>query len=152
MGNEFQDSIVVAARTDQLQQVREFMMRKVRESALPDREKNKVVLAVDEAVANIIKHAYGGAGEGKVQVDVRADARRFEILIFDTGQCFDPSAIKNPDMQEHVRLGKKTGLGIFLMRQIMDEVSYNFAEGRQNQLHLVKFIPPPDEGEKTPAP
>ena len=44
-------------------------------------------------------------------------------------------------MREHVKIGSKKGLGIFLMRQIMDEVRYQFKEGISNELLLVKYIP-----------
>ena len=48
--------------------------------------------------------------------------------------------IPDPDMKEHVQRGHKKGLGIFLMRQIMDEVRYKFKDGVKNELTLVKFI------------
>ena len=136
------DTTSVAAETSNLQKVREFMSRLVKASSLPERDGNKVVLAVDEAIANIVKHAYSQKGSGEVELEVRFDAEKFEVLIRDDGQAFDPNAIKSPDMAEHVRMGRKTGLGIFLMRQIMDEVKYSFKDGEKNRLHLVKFIKP----------
>jgi serine/threonine-protein kinase RsbW len=152
MSEVIQDSIVVQAQTANLQAVREFMSRQAKASALPDREKNKVVLAVDEAVANIVKHAYQMSGSGEVIIRVQADEEKFEVFVYDSGIRFDPAAVKNPDMSEHVRLGKKTGLGIFLMRQIMDEVIYNFREGARNELHLIKYVSPPAEPSKGPSP
>jgi len=53
---------------------------------------------------------------------------------------FNPESIPNPDMKDHVQRGHKKGLGIFLMRQIMDEVRYKFRDGVKNELTLVKFI------------
>jgi len=149
MGEVIQDSIVVEAQTENLHKVREFMSRNVQASALGELDRNKVVLAVDEAVANIMRHAYSGAGSGEVQIAVSANEEKFEITIFDSGSVFDPNDVKEPDMMEHVRLGKKSGLGIFLMRQIMDEVTYNFREGSRNRLHLVKFVNP---SESKPGP
>jgi serine/threonine-protein kinase RsbW len=61
-------------------------------------------------------------------------------MIRDTGRVFNPESIPNPDMKEHVQRGHKKGLGIFLMRQIMDEVRYKFRDGVKNELTLVKFI------------
>ena len=152
MSEAIQDSIVVQAMTSNLHAVREFMTRHVKASALLDRDKSKVVLAVDEAVANIVKHAYQMTGTGEVQIRVRFDDRKFEVFVYDSGIRFDPGAVKSPDMGEHVRLGKKTGLGIFLMRQIMDEVLYNFREGSKNELHLIKYVDPPTEQPKGPSP
>ncbi|MHC5038442.1 MAG: ATP-binding protein [Planctomycetota bacterium] len=144
MGEVIQDRIEVKALTENLKFVREFMSRMVGASALAEMDRNKVVLAVDEAVANIVRHAYGGSGKGIIQIQARADARKLEIHIFDSGSKFDPNSVKDPDMMEHIRLGKKTGLGIFLMRQIMDEVSYSFREGKNNELYLAKYIQSPD--------
>ena len=149
MGELIQDSIVVEAQTENLHKVREFMSRNVQASALSELDRNKVVLAVDEAVANIMRHAYSGAGSGEVQIAVSANEEKFEITILDSGSMFDPNDVKEPDMMEHVRLGKKSGLGIFLMRQIMDEVTYNFREGSRNRLHLVKYVRP---SESKPGP
>ncbi len=140
MGYVIQDSIEIAADTSNLRNVREFMSRLVGKSGLDERDRNKVILAVDEAVANIVKHAYGEREEGWVRIDVHAGEEKFEIVIRDSGSTFNPDSISEPDMKEHIRLGKKTGLGIFLMRQIMDEVNYAFLEGRKNRLHLVKYL------------
>ena len=142
MKEETREAIAVTAETGNLQKVREFMARQVKASALPERDGNKVVLAVDEAIANIVKHAYSQNETGRVEIEVGFDPDKFEVTIRDDGQAFDPGAIKAPDMAEHVRMGRKTGLGIFLMRQIMDEVKYSFKEGEKNKLHLIKYIRP----------
>ena len=52
----------------------------------------------------------------------------------------DPKTVPDVDIQEHVREGRKGGLGIFLIRRIMDEVRYAFQEGMHNELMLVKYI------------
>ena len=69
-----------------------------------------------------------------------ADPQKFVVTIRDSGQQFSPEAIETPDMGAHVKSKKKKGLGIYLMRLIMDEVRYTFREGIQNELVLVKYV------------
>lgn len=134
--------------TENLARVRQFMSEQMSKTALPAMEGNKVILAVDEACANIIKHAYDQEGRGRVHVVVEYDETRVEIRIHDEGMQFDPNQVKDVDIMEHVKKGRKTGLGIFLMRQIMDEVEYSFRDGQQNRLRMVKYVTPPgQEGE-----
>lgn len=68
--------------------MREFPARHNRTLALPAVDIDKVVLAVDEAVANIIQHGYAGR-DGKIKVPVDADDKRFTIRVIDSGISYD---------------------------------------------------------------
>lgn len=112
-----------------------------------DREmRNKIIVAVDEALANVVEHAYGG-GSGEVRVLFTLDERTLVVRIQDQGVRFDPGErLKTAvDIHEHIRLGLKGGLGMFLMRRIMDDVVYNH-DGPDfvNELVMVKNLPQPD--------
>ncbi len=140
----FSDRIRITNQTKNLILVREFITKMAGRSRLPKGDENKVILAVDEAVSNIIEHAYDEGLEGEVEIEVASDDTRFAIMIRDSGKSFDPRRIDpRIDIKDHVRQGKRHGLGIFIMRQIMDEVNYSFKEGVQNELRLVKYIAPP---------
>ena len=140
MGESLKDRLVVTNDTKHLIVVRDFVSRLIRASRLAREEENKVILAVDEAVTNIIEHGYDEGAEGSIEIEVEAGDDQFKIIIRDTGRIFNPESIPDPDMKEHVQRGHKKGLGIFLMRQIMDEVRYKFKDGVKNELTLVKFI------------
>lgn len=140
MGETLKDRLVVSNDTKHLMLVRDFVSRLIRQSRLAKEEENKVILAVDEAVTNIIEHGYDEGADGSIEIEVEADDEQFKIMIRDSGRVFNPESIPNPDMKEHVVRGHKKGLGIFLMRQIMDEVRYKFRDGVKNELTLVKFI------------
>lgn len=137
---EVHDRIVITNDTKFLGFVREFMSRMIRQSSLSREDENKIILAVDEAVANIIEHAYENQREGTIDVECSADPQKFVVTIRDSGQQFSPEAIETPSIEGHVKMKKKKGLGIYLMRLIMDEVRYTFREGIQNELVLVKYI------------
>ena len=140
MGETLKDRLVVTNDTKHLIVVRDFISRLIRQSRLDRQEENKIILAVDEAVTNIIEHGYDEGADGSIELEVEAAENHFQIIIRDTGRVFNPESIPNPDMKEHVQRGHKKGLGIFLMRQIMDEVRYKFKDGVKNELTLVKFI------------
>ena len=134
------ERITVNSDTRFLSVVRQFLQRMIRQSALPPEDENKITLAVDEAVSNVIEHSYENQAEGTIEVEVEYDASLFRIIVRDNGKSFNPEVVNDPDIVDHVRLGKKRGLGIFLMRQIMDEVRYVFRDGTRNEVILTKHI------------
>lgn len=140
--------LVIPNDTKYLATVREAVLDIIQQSNFPAVEVNRIVLAVDEAVANIIEHAYeaDSMGEAEIGIHLHADEDRFAVCVSDTGRTFDPAQIMPLNMAEHVRKGHKSGLGIFLMRKIMDEVSYRFAESGRNELRMTKFARPGARG------
>jgi len=140
MGGAVKDRLTIANETSHLLLVRDFMSRTIRQSSLPKEDENRVVLAVDEAVSNIVEHGYDPGAQGTIEVEIDADETQFKIIIRDMGRLFNPEAIPNPDVREHVKKGQKRGLGLYIMRQIMDEVRYKFKDGVKNELTLVKYI------------
>ena len=140
MTDMLREQISITSDTRHLSVIREFISRMIRQSALPAEEENKIILAVDEAVTNIIEHGYDSVANGPIEIEVEHDPALFRIMVRDSGRRFNPETIGSPDIMEHVRLGKKKGLGIFLMRQIMDEVRYSFREGIKNEVTLTKYI------------
>ncbi len=140
--------LVAPNNTRNLSRIRAAVHEAAVASALPARDVPQVVLAVDEAVANIIEHAYDGSVEpGDIRITIDATRARFEVVISDAGREFDPGAVETPDIQEHVRRRQKDGLGVFLMRQVMDEVKYTFVQGIRNELRLVRYIRTGGEGD-----
>jgi serine/threonine-protein kinase RsbW len=134
--------LVVPNDTQYLATVREEVTKVVGQSAFAGRDQKLLILAVDEAITNIMEHAYDNDLEGELDVELilEADATRFEVIIRDSGKEFDPTAVDIPDITAHISKGQKHGLGIFLIRQIMDEVNYNFVQGEKNQLQMVKYV------------
>jgi len=134
------EQITVFSQTKQLKTIRDFVSRVVGNSPLPAQDRNKIIIAIDEAVANIIQHGYEDREDGVIDVIIEATARKFIARIRDSGVTFNPANVSDIDIEEHVKAGKKRGLGIFLIRKIMDEVNYTFKEGVQNELLMVKYI------------
>ncbi len=134
--------MVVPNDTEYLATVREEVTKVVGESAFSERDRKLIIVAVDEAVTNIMEHAYDNDLEGELDVELilEYDATRFEVTIRDSGKEFDPRTLTVPDVRAHVKKGSKHGLGIFLIRQIMDEINYNFIQGVRNELQMIKYV------------
>ena len=141
MAGKVRREFTIPNDTRYLSVVRETVLEVIGEAGFPHDEVNMLTVAVDEAVANVIEHAFssGEYGEMSIEIEMSADAESFETIIRDSGHCFDPSLVPMVDIKEHVRAGKKNGLGIFLMKRIMDRVVYSHDENTFNQLRLVKY-------------
>jgi serine/threonine-protein kinase RsbW len=92
-------------------------------------------LAVEEAVVNICLYAYE-VPPGELLVRIEPGESRFVVELIDEGVPFDPLAVDEPDMRAGVADRAIGGLGIFLVRRVMDEVAY-LRDGSRNVLKLV---------------
>ncbi|MDD3642227.1 MAG: SpoIIE family protein phosphatase, partial [Candidatus Krumholzibacteria bacterium] len=128
--------LTIPADENNLSEVRDFISDICQRAGFSKREINNTKLAMDEACTNIIKHAYRDIS-GEIRIDVDAGPGKVEINIFDRGTPFDWSKVKDPDLQQYVEIGKKGGLGIFLMNRLMDDLDYQ-ATGDGNRLYMLK--------------
>lgn len=94
-----------------------------------------VVSAVCEAYSNIVFHAYAGREPGSIEMQIENSSEGMRVLMKDTGASFDPSQTPPPDLDSL----PESGLGIFIMRSLVDEVTY--VPGPPNTLTLVKRLP-----------
>jgi anti-sigma regulatory factor (Ser/Thr protein kinase) len=114
-----------------------------------DEETGSIVLSVDEAMTNVIRHAYGGDTDQPIEVELtalgedRPDALR--IRLRDYGKVVDRSKIK-PRKLDDIRPG---GLGVHIMMECMDVVDYSPAEGGGTRLTMVKTVPARKEAHET---
>ncbi len=99
------------------------------------------MLAVDEACTNIIKHSYEFVSTKDIDIDIVTNRKRFEIIITHDGKTFDPDAVKVPNMPEYLRHYQHGGLGVHLMRSLMDKVEFNVLPNKKSEIRLVKFLP-----------
>jgi len=95
-----------------------------------------VQLATDEAVTNAILHGYDGK-EGNVRVIAEADDQEVTVIVEDTALAFDPVAFVSRDVSKDGDDRPVGGLGLILIRNVMDEVSYRREYGK-NILTMVK--------------
>ena len=134
-----------AARAAELRSIRAWVEDRVRVRGLGDEGPGdqragtaaEVVLAVDEACQNVIRHAYGADAEGEIVVSVERRERELCIAVRDFAPPVDPSRIRPRDLDD-LRPG---GLGTHLMRKCMDSVDYvQPPAGSGNLVKMVKRI------------
>jgi serine/threonine-protein kinase RsbW len=133
----------VPSSTENLSMIRDFVAKIGAMAGLDEREVMKLELAVDEACANVIEHAYGMDNSKEVKVRALLDPDKIQIEIVDTGSSFDPGGVRQLNIEELVAQRKNGGLGLRLIKTIMDDVHYQIIPGEKNELRMIKRLKPP---------
>jgi anti-sigma regulatory factor (Ser/Thr protein kinase) len=122
--------------------VREFVSQLAQACGFDSKAVYAVELATDEAFTNIVEHAYGGESNNQVECTCLADEVGLTIILHDCGLAFDPTKVPVPDLKAPLEKRETGGLGIFLMRKLMDEVHFSPATGNHsgcNTLTMIKW-------------
>jgi anti-sigma regulatory factor (Ser/Thr protein kinase) len=131
-------SVRFAAKFEFLDEIREFVGDVARKGGFGGKDVYNIQLATDEAASNIIEHAYEGVTDGVLDLSCGMDGDAIRIVLIDYGEPYDPSAIPMPDIKADLSERKIGGLGIFLMRKLMDEVHYEPKADKSNVLTMIK--------------
>ena len=131
------DSVQFSAKFEFLDEIREFVGDIARAGGFGDKDVYNIQLAADEAASNIIEHAYEGVKNGVLEISCGMRDGAITIIMVDHGESFDPSAIPLPDLKADLSERKIGGLGIFLMRKLMDDVRYE-SRNTGNVLTMIK--------------
>jgi serine/threonine-protein kinase RsbW len=144
-----------SAAFGELEAMREFAAAAAAAAGLGVREIAAVRLAVDEACANIIEHAYRGVSGGRIEISCDAQPGRLTLLLRDQGRAFDLAAVRAPAMSANPDEREVGGLGVFLIRKLMDDVRLERSAQGDNLLTLVKrasgFLTNPEPERKIPT-
>lgn len=134
------NKLEINSRTENLAEIREFINSAAVDAGFSKEAIDNIILAVDEACTNIIKHAYKYLPDGKIILNLKTDKKTFTIDIIDYGKSFEPGLIPNPDLQKYFDEKRVGGLGMYLMKSLMDDVKYTSVPGKFNQVSLSKNI------------
>lgn len=125
------------AEPSDLADIRRFVEETGRNLGLDEASIYDLQLAVDEACTNVIMHAYDAQG-GRIEIEMEMVGDWVEVVIRDWGEAFDPESIPRPDIEAPLEQRPVGGIGLFLMRQVMDRVDFQFNETKGNTLTMVK--------------
>jgi sigma-B regulation protein RsbU (phosphoserine phosphatase) len=115
-------------------------IKQVTEQLQIDKElASQLRLAVEEAVVNVIDYAYPAEKEGEIEVRVMSDGNIIKFVIIDSGGAFDPTAREKADITLSAEDRQIGGLGLLLVRELMDSINYE-REGGKNILTLMKKV------------
>ncbi|HEY9091923.1 ATP-binding protein [Parasphingorhabdus sp.] len=109
------------------------------EQYVPDKIAQRVMISCDEVISNILNHAHID-GVPDISVRVAVTSENIAVEIIDNGPEFDPLSVPAPDTSLPLEDRKIGGLGIYLVRELMDDVRY-FYENDENHLQFNKIVP-----------
>ncbi len=134
--------ISVPGTVDYLDAIREFVTGQAGFAGFFASNLDDIVLAMDEAVANIIEHAYEGSllpvEEQILIINIENKKEEIRFILSDFGHQYDPTGVPDVDLESHYAQAKQDGLGIYMIRQLMDEISYAYEKEKGNMLTLIK--------------
>lgn len=136
-----------ASFTNRLQNIygmHQFVRQAAIEAGFSNVALGDIELAVVEACANIIKHAYREVAEDTAPIELHVDFDwgQLTITLTDWGQPFAPPAgkVAAPDVDRMVSEQRRGGMGIFFMQQMMDEVAWDIRPGVCNRVRMIKKL------------
>jgi serine/threonine-protein kinase RsbW len=133
-------SLTVDSSLERLSEIADFVELAARESGMNDDQVYDVQMAVDEACANVIEHAYRGRPDGTIDIRCEKRGKEFVVTIQDLGERFDPKQVARPRTNDPLSKRNIGGLGLFFMHKLMDKVTFEFTSGSGNRLTMVKKV------------
>jgi serine/threonine-protein kinase RsbW len=133
--------LVIPSQTRYLNLVTGLAKRASLVAGMDDATAAKVSIAVDEAVTNVIVHAYHGESDHQVEIELRFRDDAMEIHIWNVGGGLRDDDVVLPDPGEYVKHPRKGGLGLLLMSRFMDEIHFREVEGR-SECCMIKRVTP----------
>lgn len=136
--------VELASKPAYLCAIRDMTRQFTKRIGFSDDQAHQIVLAVDEALANVMKHGYAGRTDGRIWLELHeySDASRgrgLRIVVEDEGVQVDPASIKGRDLAD-IRPG---GLGVHIIREVMDKAVYERRERRGMRLTMEKLLSSP---------
>lgn len=130
----------VSSELKELAIVADFVAEFARRACLTADDTFAIQMAVDEACANVIEHAYGGQPDGILHVACRLVGDEVIVTIRDRGRPFDPSTVARPDVTAPLEERQEGGLGLHFMEALMDSLRFDFHPTAGNRLTMKKKV------------
>jgi serine/threonine-protein kinase RsbW len=132
-------SLVIDCQVEKLKDIRKFIDNILKGYSVSDELRNLLVLAVDEVCANVIIHSQRLDPSKHLEIKVYYQVGTFVVEVCDSGLPFDPASISEPSLSSIISEKRKGGLGLMLVRRIMDSIE-TFRENDTTIYRLVKKI------------
>ena len=133
-------SITVEAVIQNVETVTEFVNTVLEENDCPMKVQMQIDVAIDEIFGNIAYYAYGNScGNATIQIEMEDNPPKITLIFIDQGTPYNPLENKDPDITLDIEDREIGGLGIFLVKKTMDELSYEYVDG-QNILTMKKEL------------
>ncbi len=137
--SKYDDNLCASSDFKELSRIRKFVKNNAMAFGFDDPEAQKISLAVDEACSNLIRHAFHFDKSKEICVEIETKSKQFIVKVIDDGKPFDPRKVDEPDMREYFEEYKQGGLGIMIMRKVMDKIQYK-PSNKNNSKNVLKLI------------
>lgn len=127
----------ISCQTSALSELRAFLQGALAGFSLSDMEKHQVTLAVEEVCANLIIHSHGCNPQDHIQLRIKETGQKLIFEITDQGMAFNILEYEVPDLKKVMVEKRKGGLGIILVKKIMDEIEFE-SKNDINTCRLIK--------------
>lgn len=128
----------VKADISELDQVLSFADTILEEMECPTKTQMQIDIAIEELFVNIAHYAYpSGSGDAVIEIEPDMSAKSIQITLVDSGIPYDPLKNEDPDITLSADDRPIGGLGIFMVKKSMDDVSYEYKDGK-NRLTIRK--------------
>jgi serine/threonine-protein kinase RsbW len=127
----------VEAEPASLAAIRRFVRAAAVAEGLDSTRADGLVQAVDEAATNVIVHGYRQV-RGELEIDAHRDGQDLVVVLRDQAPHFDPTTVPPPDRTARMGVRRPGGMGVFLAKQLCDDVRYRRIPGGGNELALVQ--------------
>ena len=132
--------LTIAATVENIETVTDFVNEQLEAIDCPMKAQMQIDIAIDELFSNIAQYAYGTeTGQATVRVEALEDPESVMITFMDNGVPYDPLAKADPDTTLSADEREIGGLGIFMVKKSMDDISYEYKDG-QNILRIIKKL------------
>ena len=132
--------LTIAATVENIETVTDFVNEQLEAHDCPMKAQMQIDIAIDELFGNIAHYAYNPeVGQATVRVEVIEDPLSVVITFIDNGVPYDPLAKEDPDVTLSAEERKIGGLGIFMVKKTMDDITYEYKDG-QNILTIKKNL------------
>lgn len=132
--------LTTPSQTENLELIRALVAKIAQKTGFGEMAVMQIALAVEEACVNAIKHAHKNNVAKPLRIRIKSDNQKLTVVVIDQGKGFDHQNLKEPDMQEYLAKRRRGGLGIVLMKRLMDEVRFESLKGRGTRVRLVKYL------------
>lgn len=121
----------IEATIENLEKVEEFIDENLDKCNFSTKRMNQIKISVEEIYVNIAHYAYSpNTGMAKISVDINQDDKYMEIVFIDQGKPYNPLEKKDPDVKLKLSERQMGGLGIYMTKKLMDDISYEYSHGK----------------------
>ena len=127
----FTQSKIFSANLNSLDGINNFIRQMCNKAGLNENKSYSVLVSTSEACSNIIEHAYLSEETGTIECTCQVTPNQLKVILHDKGVSFDPSSVLPPDTSTSLENRKAGGLGVYFIRELMDEVAYHVTNAEQ---------------------